>query len=339
MSGDGDDEQELVVMEVIPAPTQPRRRPRTPNPAVDEVIHSGEIDTAARSMIIRSSQSQPAMRVVEEPPRAVVEPPKAAPRRRIQIAWLIAALAPIGAVVALGLVKPAKPPPLQIDEAAAVAQLVGTTIDGEVRSAQVRAEAMASSSMLRAAIQTDAATLADMAKDNDVAFPHKPTETIEVFHVAGERRTSLLRLPADAPATTPPPPGTQRIEQRGDGVIVIADAPVTSGTVTGEVVLVAPIDLSSIRARKYEHLTGVVLTGFPKEIPLGGGPGIVDGATVISPVATTAVKNPAIAVAAVVAVPKEDTSTVSVVRGLRIACAGLAGLFVLMFGISVIRRR
>lgn len=346
MSRDGDKDEYQLVVEATPPPAT-QRRPRAANPAVDDVIQSGEINVP-RSLVVRS-RSHPSMPVMDDDPEAteltsIPTPPVAAAapaKRRVQLVWLLAALAPAVAAIALELVKPAKTAPVvQTAEADSVAQLIGTTFDGEVRGAQVRAEAIASSSMLRAAIQTDANTLADMAKDRDVVFPHKAGESIEVFQLAGTARNSMLRIPPDAPPITPPPPGSARLEERGGTVVIVADASVTSqsGAVGGEIALVAPIDLTSIQKRPYEHLTGVTLTGFATPIVLGGGAPAPNGSTVVSQVTMTTAKGPALAVTALVAMPKEDTSTLTLIRRLRLACAGLALAFVLMFGVSLLRR-
>ena len=90
-SPNSDDDYQI---EVAVAPKVPPRRPRTPNPAVDEAIQSGEIELP-RSLIIRSSANPPFRERDDrtEPRRAPVLP--VARRQRFgRLAWLVAAIAP-----------------------------------------------------------------------------------------------------------------------------------------------------------------------------------------------------------------------------------------------------
>jgi hypothetical protein len=330
------DEYQIVVEATPP----PQRRPRTPNPAVDDVIASGEI--APRSLIIRS-QSQPVMPAFREDPTEQTQYPPppvvAARRRKLSFLWLAAAVVPAIAAVALGAVHPAAQQPVRTAEAESVAQLLGTTLDGEAQAAKVRVEAIASSSMLRAAIQTDAQTLADMARDNDIAFPHGANEAIEVIQVSANERKTLLKIPSTAPDMATPPAGTAKLERRGDAMFIIVDAPVTgqSGAPAGEIALAAPIDLSRIQKRTYEQLTGVTLTGFGPPISLGGGAAVPNGAPITAQIPTT-VAAPGLAIAAMVATPPADSSA-SLIKGLRYGCAALALLLLALFGVSLLVRR
>jgi hypothetical protein len=203
----------------------------------------------------------------------------------------------------------------------------------------VRAEAIASSSMLRAAILTDTQTLTDMARDNDITFPHGPGESIAVIQVSKDGRKTLLKIPTDTTELAAPPVGTARIERGPQGVYVVVDAPVTAqnGTAAGEIALRSPIDLTRIQKRAYEHLTGVALTGFGPPISLGGGVALANGAPITAQVSTT-VSAPALAVTAMVAQPPADTGD-SLIKGLRYGCAGLATLLLLIFGVSLLVRR
>ena len=54
-SPNSDDDYQV---DIVVAPRVPPRRPRTPNPAVDEAIQSGEIELP-RSLIVRSSSNPP----------------------------------------------------------------------------------------------------------------------------------------------------------------------------------------------------------------------------------------------------------------------------------------
>ena len=337
------DEVEIEV-DAPPAP-KPRPRRRAENPAVDEAIQSGEINLP-RSMIVRSSSQAIPQQAVTPP--AASAAPAAAPRsakpgRSLWFVWLALALSAGAAAFELGYVKPTvvQPPPPQTIEADTAAQLVGTTLDGDARAAQVRVEAIAQTPMLRAGIQTDAKTLEDMAHDNNLVFPHAAGETIEVFQTTAAGRTSVLRVPSDGPAVTPPPAGSQHIEQRGDQLFVVANATITSSTTNapaGEVALAAPIDLSAVQKRPYEQLTGVELTGFDKPIAVGGGQAVANGAPVTGKIVTTSVKTPPLAVVGTVAMPPPVTRPKDFVFPTRLGCAGFAFVMLIVFGMSLRRR-
>lgn len=338
-------------IEVAEAPAQKPRPRRAENPAVDETIHSGEI-SLPRSMIVRSASS-PA--IPQQPPEHPVTPaPGAAPpavasplpaphRRSLWFVWLALAVSAGAAAVVFGSVKPTviQPAPPHTIEADTTAQLVGTTLDGAARAALMRVEAIVQTPMLRAGIQTDAKTLGDMASDRDLVFPHAAGETIEVFQTGASGRALALRIPSDAAAVTPPAVGATRIEQRGDGLVVVADAAITSSATNaaaGEVVLVAPIDLSLIQKRPYEQLTGVQLAGFDKPIALGGGASVANGALVIGKVETTTGKTPALEVDGTIAVPPAVRQPKGYVLPVRVGCAGFAFAMLIVFGISLRRR-
>jgi len=254
-----------------PAP-QPRKRARTPNPVADEVIHTGEIGES-RSMIIRSSPSipvEPKIQIREEPTEPVAPvrpalPPTAPAKSRLPLIIGAAALVLGGAGVAImaskggGGTKTAATgsgqpttAPAAASNISSLADFIGTTLDADAHAAMVRAEAIASSSMLRAGIETDAKTLADMAKDNDVTFPIKPGEVVDVIQVKDNGRTPLLHWPADGPQIPAPPAGKMQLAQINGKLMVLATAVIAKrqgSSVSGEIVIAVPIDLEVIRKK------------------------------------------------------------------------------------------
>jgi hypothetical protein len=284
-----DDEPEIVIA-AAPPPAQPRKRARTPNPVVDDVIATGEI-SEPRSRIIKSSPGMPALQMpkieVREDPTEPVHPPRApvAPQRRFRPAVLLVAG---GLVLGAGAgafllargnhdsaAKPAAPSSAEPSAALQAAALfVGTTLDGDAHATMVRAEAIASSSMLRAGIETDAKTLADMAKDNDVTFPIKQGESVEVIQVRDGARTSMLRLPSGSPAFPPPGVGKTQLTISGKTLMVVANTTIAArggDKVSGEIVLAVPIDLEAIR-KKITMPSSLVGLG-PPIVIVGGAPG------------------------------------------------------------------
>lgn len=336
-----------TVIEVVPAPP-PVRRPRVQNPAVDEVIHSGEIQLP-RSHIVRSSQPSGVMPAVEreedrtEPsvPRPVL--PAAPVRRYGRLAFLVAAIAPAIAAIVLRVSQPAPAAPsapTKSTEADAVAELVATTIDGEAHAAQVRADAIASSTMLRAAIQTDAATVADMFKDQDVAVTLGKGEHIEIFQAHDGALQSLFAYPQDGTHVKPVAPGTARLEVANNTPTVVVTTPVAKqgGGAIGSIALSAPIDLSRAQSRSYDKLTGVELDGLGKPLPLGGIPAAGHGTKISVPVVTTLAKGPALTVTATLAAAQVAAAGKGIVYATYV-CALLATLFLLLYVGSLILKR
>jgi hypothetical protein len=295
-SGSNDDDIEISIegkpVAAAPAPA-PRKRARTPNPAADEIIHTGEIGEAPRSLIVRSSPNipvEPKIQIREEPTEPVtpVRPPApAGAKSRLPLIIGAAALVLGGAGVAVmlskggGGTKAAAPSPTQPTTAPAaasnlssLADFIGTTLDADAHAAMVRAEAIASSSMLRAGIETDAKTLADMAKDNDVTFPIKRGEVVDVIQVKDAGRSPLLHWPADAPQIPAPPAGKMQLAQVNGVLAVIATATIAKrqgSSVSGEIVIAVPIDLEVIR-KKVTIPSSIVGLASPVVI-VGGGKG------------------------------------------------------------------
>ena len=73
------------------------------------------------------------------------------------------------------------------------ASRMAAAIDSSARAAQLRADGIAATPMLRAAIVSDGATIADV-----VRITGKPGEVIEFFQVRDKVPTTVLKLPADA---------------------------------------------------------------------------------------------------------------------------------------------
>jgi hypothetical protein len=270
--------------------------------------------------------------------------------RRARLVWLLLAMPAIAGAIALAFVKPADPaaaaaaPAPKSVEIDTVAQLVGATLDAEGKAALIRAEAIASSPTLRAAIQTDAGTLADMAKDHDIDLPSGSDAgsdaALQIFQVSPAGRKVLLAMPSGATAVTPPGVGKTRLEERGNRLVVIADAKITTQSdPSGEVVLTTPIDLSAIQNRTYAEVTGVELTGFGKPIAIGGGAAVANGARVTASV-TTAGSEHSLAVSAtipVAAAAVEAPHAQNLLRIVHATCIGLAVVFLIGFVLSLRR--
>lgn len=269
------------------------------------MIESGEI-VERRSLVIRS-QKVPVVDWNDAPTEVTAQPlPQPLPPQptRRAPAWHFAALA--GAIVfglaAIVLTVRTQPDSNHLDALQDRADVLATALDGDARAAMVRAEAIATSPVLRAAIVTDASTLADMARDRDVVFPLQKGDVIEVYQVRGGKRTLMLRMPESARPLDPPAGGQSRIDGAGDRLAVVANAVVVNNRsdVTGEIVVSTPVELAPLAAHIGQHATGAQLVGTRHPVVIVPSK---DTPNVTIPIAT---KTPAIAplaLAAVVPVP------------------------------------
>ncbi len=158
-------------------------------------------------------------------------------------------------------------------------------LDSEARAAQLRAHGIATLPMLRAAIETDPATLRDMARSEALFMPARH-EVLELFqHRKGAPR-SLVRIPETARPLEIH--SASRIANVDDTVRIIVHEPVTKqdGTLGGTFVLSMPVDLSLIRRLLVEDALEAHLTGLGADIALArSDEDLADGSTVAIPIA------------------------------------------------------
>ena len=146
---------------------------------------------------------------------------------------------------------------------------LASTFDASARAAQLRADGIATTPMLRAAIETDAATLGDLAS-TAMVFTAGPGESLEVFQLAAGRSRSLLRIPRTAAALQAIDGRSTRFRSDGLGVTLLASAPISGyrAGIAGGVVVSTPVDLTSIRRALNEHTAGASLIGLGSELVL-----------------------------------------------------------------------
>jgi hypothetical protein len=158
------------------------------------------------------------------------------------------------------------------DELTASAGRIGARLAGHLRAVRARADGIAQTPMLRAAIDTDAATMQDMIA-KEALFTPGDGEVIECFRWRGERAASLVRVPAGVAALPALRGGEVRLEAIGDGVRATASARLVplyeqGGGAAGAVVIAQPIDAASL-ARELPHgVARASLRGLGAEVAL-----------------------------------------------------------------------
>lgn len=153
---------------------------------------------------------------------------------------------------------------------------LGLTIDAAARAASQRAHGVANTPMLRAAILTDAATVADVMK-SEFKFQLAPGEVVELFQINDDRIDTLIRMPATAPAL--PRTGARdaaTVELDGAGLRVIVGARVDrlkdgvgyDARTTGMFALASPVGLEAIRQQIAEYAEDAALVDAGRAIHL-----------------------------------------------------------------------
>lgn len=318
----------------MPAPAPAKKpMPRRRSGLADEPIESGEIVPLAerRSLVVRS---QPKLDVVPDPRAAQPAAPAPAPAPAKKVAHyflLVAAAIAVAAGIVVPMLKPAKKPGTEVLQAATT--MIAATIDGEARAAMARAEAVATTPMLVAGIETDAQTLRDMARDKDLVFPIEGKEVIEVFRTVDGKRQSMLRVPEDGRALDPGPAGKTRLAVGVDHApAMVAAAKIAKTSVGGEVAIAVPLDLEPIRQRLAASVNEAVLVGLSVPVVIVKSSGKA-GTVVTMPVNTTAIDGQ-IKLAAIVQADDSGSQLALV----RYAAFGLAGLLLSLFLFVVLRR-
>ena len=218
-------------------------------------------------------------------------------------------------------------------DAAALAALDGdaaniaTAIDAVANEVKLRAQGVATTPMLRAAIETDAATLQDLVRDGALV-PPGGNDIMELVQVRDGKRTPLVRLPAAAAPLTDP--GADDTADIVNGQLrIVAGAPVTNANASveaGAVWIASPVDLQAVASKLKDHVLAARIDGFKAPIVLVPQTK-PDGDPVTRPVASQALKGAKISLVATIArVTTPDTYKLPAVGAF-----GAAGLFLLIF--------
>ena len=256
------------------------------------------------------------------PPRSESAPEPRKPTLPRRTTWPYLALGIVAGLAGAALIV------VPVDSAAtadatrlkAEAAALATTLDHAADMARTRADGFAALPMLRAGIETDAATLQDMA-NTEALFKPAPGEIIEVFLAS---RESMLRLPASAPPIDPPR-GSETAARSNSGMLeVLASAPITSqgGVAAGIVAVAEPVDVAAAKRSLSAYTRTAKLAGLAAPLVLGTSP---PGPSAVS-----------------IAVPSKLATKLSLVADLanpppswllpaRIACFALATALLLVF--------
>jgi len=215
------------------------------------------------------------------------------------------------------------------------AERIASSFDAALRSAQLRADGIATTPMLRAAIETDAATLRDLAS-NEMVFTAAPGESLEVFQFSAGKPVSLLRIPKTAPALQPVIGRDARVRSDGLGVTLAVNVPISGyrSGIAGGIVISTPIDLAAARHALDGHSYAASLTGLGGELMLADAHGEPGGPPVVLPVPSMGSWN---GTAKLVATPKRATG-LGWSAPARYMSSGLAVLLLLGFVASLGRR-
>jgi hypothetical protein len=214
------------------------------------------------------------------------------------------------------------------------ADKVAAAIESGTHAAQLRADGLAQAPMLRAGVETDAATVRDMMHA-DFSLQLAPGETFELLQDRDGATSMMLRIP-DGPALAVRADRQPRLHVDGAKLVVLVSSPVTTQHrgIGGTVVLAVPIDLAPVTTQLAAHASNVTLRGLDAPIAL------VPAAAAGSPTDVP------------LALPKELGASASLTATLppvvappdrlglvRLACWGLAGILGIAYLVNLLRAR
>ena len=253
-------------------------------------------------------------------------------RRRANLMWLVGAAGALIAAAGIGLFAgdgdKTAPATVEIE-----AQRIAAAIDLSAKTAHVQADGVAMTPMVRAGIETDAATMVDIAR-NEIHLAFRPGEVLEVFQIRGKTIATLLRWPNNATPVRPIRGRATRLENSGKNSLdVVAGSPIeaqserSTGT-EGEVAMSIPVDLAQTRQRLSELAVDASLVGVGQPLALVANNGDRDDATVLRfPVQPSPDwKLPALTLEAAIASKRPQWVTPA-----QYTCIALCGLLIVLF--------
>ena len=158
-------------------------------------------------------------------------------------------------------------------EASAVADRLGALVSTAISTARVRGEGLAAMPTVRAAIETDVATVRDMARAEGFVFTPAPHEVIEIFQVAPHKRPlSLLRAPEASRTLAISRANEVRVDEDSGALVVTVAVPsqplYAHGELRGAVAVATRVDLAPLTAALAASGADVELTGLGDPVAL-----------------------------------------------------------------------
>ncbi len=299
-----------------------------------------EVETALETyagMVRPSLDSIPIARIEDVAlpgplPRAASVVSLPAPPRHANLAWLVVSIVCLAAGAGLVVMRrnavdvvPPNPAPLQAD-----ADRLGAAIDSATHAAELRADGFAQSPQLRAAVETDAATVKDMVHD-DFVLNQAKGETFELYQHKDKAIVPLLVRP-DGPPLALPVEHEPRLHGDGKGLVVTVATPVGP---SGGVALAVPVDLTAISVQLAAHATTISLHGLDKPLELvKGSPAQVKLETPV-PI----MRELAVALTLHATLPETHAEPDTRLAAAQLGAWAIGGLFALLYAGSLIRAR
>jgi tRNA A-37 threonylcarbamoyl transferase component Bud32 len=292
----------------------------------------------------RESQPMPYAVPIAEPiaepltvvPATVVALP-APPRRRSNPAWLVAAIVAAAAGAALLVADPqgtaGADPNLVLVKGDA--DKLAAAIESATRAAQLRADGLAQTPMLRAAIETDVATVKDMFK-NEFSLKLGPGDTFELLQKHDGELATMLEVPPSAKLVVRADHQPRLRVVTPSGLEVGVSTAVTSqgGSEIGAVALGTKIDLAPAIAQLGSHVVGAELRGLDAPIVLVP----ARGAGASTEIALALPKELGVVVSLAATLPAAPANGPTFAR-IRAGCWALAGVLGLLYFVNLLRAR
>jgi hypothetical protein len=158
-------------------------------------------------------------------------------------------------------------------EASVTAERLGSLLSTAIATGRLRAEGLAAMPTVRAAIETDVATVRDMARAEGFVFTPAAHETVEIFQVPPHKRPlSLLRAPETSQSLAIARANEVRVDEEGGALVVTVAVPARPltprGGLEGAVAVATRVNLSSLAASLAPTGLSADLEGAGEPVPL-----------------------------------------------------------------------
>jgi serine/threonine-protein kinase len=270
---------------------------------------------------------------VPTPAVAVSEPVRKVKSYGAPIALIVLGLAAAGGGLGLML---GVPPEREVSGTTSQAQIdtsanqLALAFEAAANANQLRAEGLAMTPMLRAAVETDSATFQDMIKGGDFTITPRPRETVEIFQRKSATPALMLRI-GDGISDGDPKSGVRYLA-RGSEIIAVAGVPVKGQSVEGLVVIASPVDLDRLKERIAQLTLQATIVGLGDPVAISGS--TAQGKKLTAPIKVGGESRPVLE-----AVVPEPTITVTDrLASVRLALFGSGGALLLL-GLSVLLLR